>query len=191
MCDKNVSIFNGPGLGVNAGRGNRAAKAPSLCDACDGCDGLRGLLAYRFRGARMAEKNSPRSGPVSLSEALERLLPHCDNNPHKVASRLDAQHRDGDLPLLGGKAVIDPITNPSMLGMKARILSTGKAVLYVQVREGLDGKYPIWDGKDLESLRKHHAFWTFDRALFETHFPVSVDRGGRPPKYNRADILIE
>ncbi len=151
-----------------------------------------------------------RSDPVSLGEALERYLPHCENNPHKVAARLDAQHRDGDVRLLGGDAMMAPGANPSMLGVKAHIAPDGRAFLYVQVRKGLVGDYPIWDGETVTSLRKHHEFWAFERESFDAHLPaapsapipsapvadgpVSTEAknlGGHPAEYEIVDLLIE
>jgi hypothetical protein len=131
--------------------------------------------------------------PVFLSEALERLLPHHDNNAHKVASWLDARHRDGELQLLAGKAEVAPGANPSMLGVKAYIPQTGKAVLYIQVRKALDGDYPIWDDKDVERQRKHQEFWSYGRTTFERVFPTPAKKhgGGRPAVFNNEDLLIE
>src|SRR5262249_60294848 len=40
------------------------------------------------------------SGPVTMTEALERLLPHCEGGPFKVAEWLDTKHRPGG----GGRA---------------------------------------------------------------------------------------
>jgi hypothetical protein len=114
---------------------------------------------------------------VSMVEALERLLPHCGSNPYKVASRLDQQHRDGDVRLLGNGVVMAPGANPRMLGVKAHILPDGRAVLYVQVRMGLHGgDYPVWDGETVTgetegSLTKHHKFWMFERKSFDDHLP--------------------
>jgi hypothetical protein len=129
-----------------------------------------------------------------MAKALERLLPHCDHSPHKVASRLDAQHRDGEVRLLGGGVVIDARSNPVMLGIKAHIASDGRAALYVEIRRALAGNYPMWDGKTVESLERHHRFWAYDRTTFDAHFPAPVNRGGRPPKYDagaREKILTE
>ena len=39
------------------------------------------------------------------------------------------------------------------------------------MRKALVGDYPIWDGKTVESLEKHHQFWTFERKSFEAHLP--------------------
>jgi hypothetical protein len=118
----------------------------------------------------MAEANAD-APPVSMVEALERRLPHCDNNPHKVAAQLDAQHRNGDVRLLGGKV---PGANPTMLGVKAHISSDGRAILYVQVRKALAGNYPIWDGEATTS--KHHEFWAFERESFDAHAPKTADK---------------
>jgi hypothetical protein len=135
--------------------------------------------------------STAQTGPVSLSEALERLLPLFNNKVHKVATWLDQRHRDGDLQLLAGDIVIAPATNPSMLGVVARGLPDGRTVLYVQVRKGLNIDCPVWDGENEDALCKHQAFWSYGRTTFETIFPVPVDRGGRPPKYDPAEILIE
>ena len=143
------------------------------------------------------------SGPVTMTEALERLLPHCEGSPFKVAEWLDTKHRRGDVGLLGGGVAMSPSANPAMLGIVARIMPNGRAVLYVQVRQALKGDYPIWDGKTIsgdkrnkkkwESLDRHHRFWAYDRTTFEQHFPGGEpkNRGGRPSKYNRESILIE
>src|SRR5262249_19838001 len=122
-----------------------------------------------------ADANAPRvtapAGSVFMAEALARYLPHCDNKPHKVAARLDAQQREGDVRLLGGNVAIAPGANPSMLGVKAHISPDGRAFLYVQVRKGLAGDYPIWDGETVTSLSQHHQFWAFERESFDAHFP--------------------
>jgi hypothetical protein len=136
-----------------------------------------------------------RSGPVTMTDALERLLPHCDGNPHKVAARLDAQHRDDDVFLLGGGVAIPPESNPSMLGIKAHIPPAGPAFLYVQLRAGRPPG-PVWDvGMTLKDLGEHHRFWTFERKSFEDHFPSAPkNRGGRPPVFTQQDrenILVE
>jgi hypothetical protein len=134
-----------------------------------------------------------RTDPVFFPEALERLLPlpQFDNNPHKVASWLDDRHRDGDLQLLAGDIVIAPAANPSMLGVVAHIPQVGKAVLYIQVRKSMNIDCPLWDCESETGLLKHQGYWSYGRTTFEEVFPVSVDRGGRPPEYSREDILIE
>jgi len=132
------------------------------------------------------------TGPTSMAEALERFLPSCENNPHKVAERLDTLHRRGEVGLLAGKALVAPGSNPRMLGVVAHVLSDGKAVLYVQVRQGLVGNYPVWDGKDVECLKEHHRFWAFERESFEAL--LSAKRGGRPKIYGPEDrerVLVE
>jgi len=141
------------------------------------------------------------SGPVTMTEALERLLPHCEGSPFKVAEWLDTKHRRGDVGLLGGGVAMSPSANPAMLGIAVHVMpATGKPVLYVQVRQGLGAGYPIWDCETLiwddntkkPSLDKHHEFWAYDRTTFEQHFPTAdKNRGGRPRKYSREDILIE
>jgi hypothetical protein len=122
------------------------------------------------------------TGPVFMDEALERFLPHCDNNPHKVAERLDTMHRRGEVRLLAGKAMVAPSGNPKMLGVVAHVLSDGKAVLYVQVRQGLAGDYPIWDGEDVESLKEHHRFWAFERDSFDALLSDAPVADGPVPK---------
>lgn len=143
-----------------------------------------------------ASTNAPR-GPVSLAEALERLLPYCENDPHKVAARLDTQQCEGDICLLGNGVAMPPNANPSTLGIKARIPPDGRAFLYVDVRKAFSDDFPgdgaVWDGKRV-NLEAHHKFWALDRTSFEAHFPVPVDRGGRPQKFkpkDRENILTE
>jgi hypothetical protein len=121
--------------------------------------------------ARAEQQPTTPDGPVSMADALERLLPYCDGNPHKVAARLDARHREGEIRLLAGGVVMAPGANPAMMGIAAHIPPDGRAVLYVQVRKALVGDYPIWDGKTVESLEKHHQFWTFERKSFDAHLP--------------------
>src|SRR5262249_45661616 len=118
-------------------------------------------------------------------------------------SRLDAQHRDGDVGLLGGGAAMAPDANPAMLGIAAHIPPDGKAALYVQVRQGLVGYYPVVgsvtenpaESFSPEPLERHHQFWTFERKSFEDHFPgAPKKRGGRPKPYtpeHRERVLIE
>jgi hypothetical protein len=127
-----------------------------------------------------ADIDAPRATTfvVSMAEALERLLPHCDNKPHKVAARLNAQQGDGDVVLLGGGVAMAPDANPLMLTVKAHIPPDGRAFLYVQVNQGLNGDYSIWDGETVSSLRRHHEFWAFERESFDDHFP----RGPIPHK---------
>ena len=137
-----------------------------------------------------------RSGPVFFDEALERLLPHCEDRLFEVVEWLNDRHRRGHIDLLAGGVAVTPNTNPEMLGFAGRVLPNGKAVLYIQVRGSLtdaEGRpYPLWDGKTMESLKLHHQFWANDRTTFEQHFPTAdKNRGGRPRKYSREDILIE
>jgi hypothetical protein len=133
------------------------------------------------------------TGPVFLSEALERLLPHFDNKPHKVASWLDQRHRDGELQLLAGDIVIAPAANPSMLGVVARGLPDGRVVLYVQVRRAMTINCLVWDGESEDGLREHHGFWSYGRTTFETVFPGSKKkRGGGPRRdFSDQDLLVE
>ena len=62
------------------------------------------------------------AGPVSMTEALERLLPHCENGPHKVAARLDEHHRNGEVCLLGGDVAIAPSVKPVDAGDRGACL---------------------------------------------------------------------
>jgi hypothetical protein len=151
-------------------------------------------------------------GPVTMAEALERWLPHCNDNPHKVAARLDTAHREGEIRLLGGDVPMAPRAIPAMMGIVAHVPSDGRAFLYVEVRKGLAGDYPIWDGKTVGSLEKHHQFWTFERKSFDAHLPVEPtpdepvadepvaatlvpdepkNRRGRPADIEVTDHLIE
>ena len=170
------------------------------------------------KGARSKTKSSTpsapatdaQSGPVTMTEALERLLPceEFDGSPFKVADWLDTRHRQGNIGLLGGGRSMSPSANPAMLGIVVHVMpATGKPVLYVQVRQALGGSheveeggkkrvvwdYPPWDVETQESLVTHHKFWAYDRTTFEQHFPGGEpkNRGGRPSKYNRESILIE
>ena len=76
-------------------------------------DALRGMLLYgddheswqledakTYIGWANAE-TSPvmgvTTGPVFMVEALERQLPYCENNSHKVAECLDTKHRRGEV----------------------------------------------------------------------------------------------
>jgi hypothetical protein len=107
-----------------------------------------------------------------MIEALRRHLPHCNNDPYKVAMRLDLQHRNNDVHLLAGGVVIAPGSNPSLLGIVAHIPPDGRAVLYVQIRQALSGNYPVWEpGGTVESLERHRQFWTFERESFDAHSP--------------------
>jgi hypothetical protein len=111
-----------------------------------------------------------------------------------VAEWLDMQHRNGKLRLLAGGAAVAPIANPLMLGMKVRGAPDGRNILYVQVRQALDGDYPVWDGRSEEGpqgLRRHQEFWTYDRTTFEAVFPVPVNRGGARRTVNREIVLVE
>jgi hypothetical protein len=140
---------------------------------------------------RRPRREPQRSGQVSLSEALERLLPYCVNNPHKVASRLDAQHREREVRLLGGDVPMAPASNPAMLGISTRVLPDGEPVLFVQMRDSFDRPMSVWDGK-MASLEQHRQFWTFERESFEAHFPGKPkNRGGQPRRHDREMILTE
>jgi hypothetical protein len=141
-----------------------------------------------------------RSGPVTMTEALERLLPQFEGNPFEVAEWLDTKHRRRRISLLAGGVAMAPSANPAMLGVAARLMPDGKPVLYAQVRQALGEDYPIWDGETLTwdnskkkpSLDKHHESWMFDRMTFEQHFPGEPqNRGGRSRKYSHEDILIQ
>jgi hypothetical protein len=134
-----------------------------------------------------AARDTMPAGSVSMAEALERLLPRSENNPYKVAARLDAQHRERGVRLLGGNVVIAPDSNPSMLGIEAHTLSDGKSFLYVQVRKDIGPGYPVWDGETVLSLEKHHDFWAFERESFQTHLSEKRSGGGRPKIYGPED----
>jgi hypothetical protein len=193
-----VSLFNGPKSVAKSGRSNDAAKGVSSMARAKTNAGVPGVPTEPGKGAGAKSK---RSDPIFMAEALERLLPHYDGNPHKVASRLDAQHREGEIRLLGGGVVMAPNANPVMLGIAAHIPSDGKASLYVQVRQALAGYYPVVgvatenpaESFSAERLERHHQFWTFERASFETHLPnASKNRGGGPKeKFVPSDLLIE
>jgi len=123
-----------------------------------------------------------RSDPVSLTEALERLLPHHEDNPDEVACWLDDQQRRGRIPLLGGGIVMASSANPAMLGIVAS--SVGRSFLYVQMRQCLPGCH-FWEpGHTVESLAQHHRFWTLAREGFERCVP-GEDRGDAAPKQRR------
>jgi hypothetical protein len=145
--------------------------------------------------AKRATSRPTSAGPVFLPEALERFLPRCDDNPHAVAERLDTLHRRGELCLLAGGVMVAPSSNPNMLGLVARNLVDGTPVLLVQVRQDLTGDYPIWDQATMESLKRHHEFWAFERAGFEAQLSMTVKRsGGRPRVYGpeaREQVLTE
>src|SRR5262249_1766625 len=147
---------------------------------------------------------------VSMVEALARLLPHCENKPHKVAARLDALHRDGDVGLLGGDTAIAPGANPSMLGVKAHIPPDGRAVLYIQIRKPLAGRIPTGAGESGPGWENPHKFGRFERKAFDPHFPdtpvpdapvpnepvldtpdLHILGLGRPADYDVNELLIE
>jgi hypothetical protein len=120
-----------------------------------------------------------RSGPVSLVEALERLLPHCNHSAFEVAGWLDLRQREGKIRLLGDDDLVAPNANPSMLAVMARIPPDGRAALYVEVR-----RHP---GREYQT-------WAFERESFEAHFPTPVNRGGRPRIYGSKEheqVLVE
>jgi hypothetical protein len=115
---------------------------------------------------------------VSLAEALNRLLPHCNNNPFEVANWLNLRQQTGKVRLLGDGEPIAPNANPSILGVMARIPPDGKAELYVEVRRSIDGCYQKW---------------AFQRESFEANLPgvPAVNKGGRPPEYDRERLVTE
>ena len=57
-------------------------------------------MAKGVKGKVTASADGGRSGPVTLVDALKRLLPHCEDNPHKVANWLNERHSEGDIRLL-------------------------------------------------------------------------------------------
>ena len=129
----------------------------------------------------MSDDNTAPSRPpqlVSRADALERLLPHFENNPHKVAKCLDDLQQTGDILLLG-VVEMPPNSNPGMLGVKARFSPSGEPELYVEKRGSVG-----WD--------RTYQDWAFGGEGFEAHFPgAPKNRGGRPRAYKREDILIE
>ena len=142
------------------------------------------------------------TAPVFLPEALARALPDCKNNQHKVKVRLETLQREGDIRLLANGVPMAPGATPTMLGVEADTLH-GRPILYIDVRKGLTGDYPIWDGETLESLERHHRFWAYERTTFEACFPGKpvVDQppnvgepknlGGRSAEYEVRDLLTE
>jgi hypothetical protein len=152
-------------------------------------------MAKGVKGKVTASADGGRSGPVTLVDALKRLLPHCEDNPHKVANWLNERHSEGDIRLLANGVAMAPGSNPSMLGIVAHVPQVGSAVLYVQVRHGRidspDGCAYWQPDRSMELLEQHRLFWTFDRASFEKHFPgPAKDPGGRPG-YDHDRVLIE
>ena len=126
------------------------------------------------------DDTAPPSPPqsVSLPDALERLLPHFEYNPHKVAKWLDDRQRTGDIPLLG-VVEMPPNSNPGMLGVMARFSLSGEPELYVEKRGGVG-----WD--------RTYQDWAFGGEGFGAHFPgAPKNRGGHPVEYNVEDILTE
>src|SRR5215472_7060443 len=116
---------------------------------------------------------------VSLIEALQRRLPYCKNDPHKVAVQLDLQHRNNDIHLLAGGVVIAPGSNPSLLGIVAHIPPDGRAVLYVQIRDSLNRDCPVWEpGETAERLERHRQLWTFERESFHAQTRHLDQQGG-------------
>src|SRR5215469_4599812 len=107
--------------------------------------------------ARAEQQSSTCTGPVTLIEALTRALPRCKNNPHKVKTRLETSQREGDIRLLANGVPMAPGATPTQLGVEARIWPDGRAILYINVREGLNLVWdhktmaPVWDGEMLES----------------------------------------
>jgi hypothetical protein len=131
-----------------------------------------------------------------MAEALERLLPHCERSPHKVARWLDDHHRDDDIQLLGNGVRMTPNSNPVMLGIMAH--GEGEnARLYVQVRQGMNPMPPVVGiattdpagAFSAQLFEKHHQFWMFERAGFERHCPKHA--GGRPVVASAEDVLGE
>lgn len=140
--------------------------------------------ASRVTGVTTESETTP-ADLVSMTEAFERLLPYCDDNPFEVAEWLDHHQRRGKIRLLGYDAeggpqaspvVMAPNAGPTLLGVMARIAPDGKASLYVEVRRALDREYKNW---------------AFDRLTFETHFPKPKNRGGRPKDFNVENLVIE
>jgi hypothetical protein len=96
---------------------------------------------------------------VSLAEALERLLPLCDNNVFEVANWLNLRQQGGEIRLLGDDELMAPNANPSILGVMARIPPDGKTELYIEVRRSIDRCYKRWG---------------FERASFEASRSASL-----------------
>jgi hypothetical protein len=149
-----------------------------------------------------ASAGGERTGPVTLGEALERLLLlSCfEGKPHKVASWLDDRFRDDDIPLLGNGVAMVP---SPMLRIAALVPPAGPAVLHVVVSGGpidwIDNS-PYWplprkdrpEQPDLgqEHLQRHHRYWTLDRAGFEKHFPGEPEScNGHPQQPTTSEPL--
>jgi hypothetical protein len=133
-----------------------------------------------------ASAKGRRTDPVTLDEALERLLPFCDANPFAVADWLNAQHRLGKIRLFGNDIEIPPADN--------------MAGLYMILADHLPNGQPHL--KDRIHIKWHPSWFsdngpvrpvtTFERESFEAHFPgAPKNLGGRPPVYDRERILIE
>src|SRR5262245_56508110 len=132
---------------------------------------------------KAASESATRTGPVTMTEALERLLSQCNNNPHEVAEWLNIQHRTGKIRLFGVPKELAPGSTPVMMSAAAN-----PRMLQVVARIPTDGRVAL----DIGGLGIGYQDWTFERESFEANLPgAPVNRGGRPRTYDREAILIE
>jgi hypothetical protein len=109
------------------------------------------------------------TGPVALDEALERLLPHCDDSVFKVADWLNNHAKLGEVIILGDGKTMHPASVPGMVKVDGFMSPTGKPYLKIQV--------------------PYAKQWAFEREGFEKHCPGKPKgRRGRKP-YDREKLL--
>jgi hypothetical protein len=135
---------------------------------------------------KTAFADGERSGPVTLVEALERLLPHCGDNPHKVAEWLNLHCRTGDIPLhVEGIEIAPAATQNGMIVIVGRISPSGEKSLEGQV-SGSGG----WDPRWIKA--REELVFTFGREGFEVHLPgPAKSPGGHPTEFSREDLFAE
>ena len=143
------------GVGDHGGRGG-GRNPPSLPETCPCC--RKGVPMARRKPSVLTPADGGRSDPVLLDEALERLLPYCEDSPHKVAERVNLRCRTGELALRVGDVEINPAAiQNGMVTIVGRISPTGAKSLEGQIRGGWD---PRW---------RENPVFAFERATLEKH----------------------
>lgn len=122
---------------------------------------------------------------LSLDEVLERLSTKLKLDPFEAAEWLNLKHRTARITLLVDGARVAPQYNPSAVLIQAA--PDGRARLEVVMRGAF--KVPLDRVKEFCAEKE----WSVERQSFEAEIKAFRRKsgGGRPPKYNREQILME
>jgi hypothetical protein len=141
----------------------------------------------------------PQSQPVTLAEALERLLPGCNDNPFDAANWLNDRQETGKIRLLGVPVPKEPGAAPGLPVMMAP--NANPVMLRIMARVPTDGRNELY----VSGLGVAYQDWTFERESFEAQLPdaaatvvdsepvdnAPVDRRGRPEEFSVVDLITE